>query len=681
MKRRRQALRQPAPQRPAPQGPAAKRKATRGAVIPETRVSRAIAWVSPPLLAILLVLPLFSLSYLYDDFDFLGRAQTFHVRDLLPDPGTLYYRPLSREAYFALLYAIDPRHAIWGHLGNAALLCLAALLVACLARRVAGTRAGLLAGVVFASLGAFPTLVGWVSCSQDVFAVTLVLLALHFQLADRIALAALATALALLSKETSIAFLPAIVLARWLLERKPYHLRATLVSQVAIAGLWAAFHPGIRLLISRRFESSPEAMGSLTFSGADRWGSIWRSFATLGNLPLVAPSSTGWSSALTPFFFAGAVLLAAAIAIVFRHRADRTAGTPSMPRVLSLGALLTIPAVLLISALVRRWQPYYLVLPSIGTSFLAGVAGARLPRVPAAIVAIGFLALGIWYRGTDLGPSIPTEINLRPPSDRLRRVEANFLALLPRLDGAAHVYVTTETPEDRDIPFHLIRFQVLRIWYRNPAIETMHPERRRPNPPGERLAWIAPDLSLHAIDPVTLQTRSVGGVADSLGYGATLRAFAQGLAASGETDRAVRILLAMRESDPWYTSYDRRLAAALLLAQNRRAEADSLLHVTPFFNREDSIEAAAELLANPPRLDLDAPVLTAMGLSPDAPEDARAMMRWFALNRYPEATIRFAQRLLAKTPNDAEAAAVLRALQPASRWERVTVPVEHDALW
>jgi len=644
-------------------------------------VSRAIARLTPPLLAIFLVLPLFSLSYLYDDFDFLGRAQTLHARDLLPDPGTLYYRPLSREAYFALLYAIDPRNAIWGHLGNTALLCLATFLVVSLARQVAGSRAGLLAGVVFASLGAFPTLVGWVSCSQDVFAVTLVLLALHFQLSGRIALAALATALALLSKETSIAFLPAIVLARWLLGRKPDRLRATLVSQIAVAGVWAALHPGIRLLVSRRFESSPEAMGSLTFSGADRWGSIWRSFATLGNLPLVAPSATGWSPALTPVFVAAAVLLAAAIVLVFRHPADASADKPSMPRLLSLGALLTIPAILLISALVRRWQPYYLVLPSIGTSFLAGVVGARLPRVPAAILAVGFLALGIWYRGTDLGPSIPTEINLRPPSDRLRRVQANFQALFPRLDGPTHIYVTTETPDQRDVPFHLIRFQVLRIWYRNPAIETMHPERRRPSPPGERLAWVAPDLSLHAIDPVTLATRSAGGAADSLGYGATLRAFAQGLAASGETERAVRILLAMQESDPWYTSYDRRLAAALLLTENRRAEADSLLRVTPSFNREDSIEAAAELLANPPRLDLDAPVLTAMGLSPDAPEDARAMMRWFALNRYPEATIRFAQRLLATKPNDAEATVVLRTLQPATRWERVTVPVEHDALW
>jgi len=562
-----------------------------------------------------------------------------------------------------------------------ALLGLATLLIAALARQVAGSRAGLLAGVVFASLGAFPTLVGWVSCSQDVFAVTLILVALHLQLRNRIPLAALAVALALLSKETAIAFLPAIVLVRWLFERKPYRLRATLAWEITVAGVWAVFHPGIRLLVSRRFESSPEAMGSLTFSGADRWGSIWRSFATLGNLPLVAPSSTHWPASLTPLFLVGVVLLAVAIGIVFQRTADRSRSAPSMPRLLWCGLLLTVPAVILISALVRRWQPYYLVLPSIGTAFLAGVAGARLPRIPTFLLAAGFLALGIWYRGTDLGPSIPTEINLRPPSDRVRQVQDEFRVLFPSLEGPTHVYVTTETPDERDVPFHLIRFQVLRIWYRNSAIETMHPERRRPNPPGERLAWIAPDLSLHAIDPVTLAVRSAGGAPDSLGYGATLRAFGQGLAASGETDRAVRILLAMRESDPWYLSYDRRLAAALLLATNRQAEADSLLRETPSFNRDDAIEAAGELLANPPRLDLDAPILVAMGLSPDDPEDARAMMRWFALNRYPEATIRFAKRLLARKPDDAEATVVLRTLMPGSRWERVTVPVEHDALW
>ena len=623
---------------------------------------------------------MFSLSYLYDDFDFLGRAQTFHLKDLLPDPGTLYYRPVSREAYFGLLYAIDPARALWGHLGNALLLLVAVVLVFSFARKLAGANAGLIAGASFAALGAFPTLVGWVSCSQDVFAVTLVLGALHLQLADRLPLALLATALALLSKETSLAFVPALILLRPILGRRPTRLGVSLLSYGALVSVWGAIHPGIRLLLSKHFESS-ESMASLTLSGADRWGSIWRSLATLANLPVVGPS-TSWPSGLTGLFVLAALLLGLGIWFCFRSEtAAPQGGRPTSARILACGALLSLPAVVLISVLVRRWQPYYIVLPSIGTSLLWGLGGARLPRVSAALLAVAFLAMGVWYRGTDLGPSIPTEQNMRPPSERLQRIQAGFRALYPRMDGPTHVYVSTETPETRDVPFHLIRFQVLRVWYGNHAIETMHPERRRANPPGERLVWISPSLTVHEINPRTLETRSSGGEVDSLGYAATLRAFAQGLAASGETDRGVRILLAMRESDPWYTAYDRRLAAALLLADGRHGEALAILRDTQSFDREDAIEAASELLSNPPRRDLDGAVVSAMGLSPEDPETSRAMMRWFALNRYPDATIRFARRLLHSKPDDAEAAAVIRTLQPGSQWERVTVPVEHDTLW
>ena len=351
----------------------------------------------------------FTLTYLYDDFDFLGRALAFRWGDLLPDKGTLYWRPLSREGYFGVLALLDPSQALWGHLGNALLLVLSTLLVVALGRKLAGVSGGMLAGILFASIGPLPTLIGWVSCSQDVFAIVFVLAALLFQMENRLGLASGAMGLALLSKETSLAFIPALVLLRPLLGRTPYRLRASLISYGLVFAAWAVVHPGIHVLLARRFESAGSTLGSLTLSGADRWGSMARSLATLGNLPVVAPSATPWPAELTGLGIAAALLAAAGL--WWLHSKERTTATPL--RVSLLGALLTLPAILLISLLVKRWQPYYIVLASIGRSPrrlcrsegppLRGHSSRRGVRPPGDLVS-----------GNDLGSGIPTERNMRP---------------------------------------------------------------------------------------------------------------------------------------------------------------------------------------------------------------------------------------------------------------------------
>lgn len=299
----------------------------------------------------------------------------------------------------------------------------------------------------------------------------------------------------------------------------------------------------------------------------------------------------------------------------------------------------------------------------------------------AAAGALLFLAMGIWCRGMDLGSAIPTERNMRAPSDRLQEVKSEFRRLLPKLDSPTHVYLGVETPVERDVSVHLFRFQALRVWYRNRAIDTMHPEWRRPDPPAEHLIWIAPDLSAHEIDPRTLGERSSGGAANPDERNRVLRAYAQGLAASGMTDRAVQILMQLEEPDEYAAASDRRLAAALLLADRRGGEAEKLLRETPSFTPDDAIAAACEILANPSRRDIDDPVLIAMGIPTADSEAARRMMRWFALNRSMGPTIRFAQRLLTLQPGDPEATAVLRLLRSGMAEKRATVPVAPDSLW
>lgn len=661
--------------------------APRAARFAEDGSARALALILPALLAAVLVLPTFSFTYLFDDYDFLGRAQSFQPSQLLPDPNILFYRPLSREIYFGVLYLFDPNQPLWGHVANATLLLLAVTLLGSITRRLAGPRAGYFAAISFAALGSLPVLVGWTSGSQDLLAIVFVLLALGAQLSARPIVAILAMACALLSKETAVAFVPAVALARWLTDERPHRIGGSLVGFGLLVAAWAAVHPGIRLLLSSRMESGGSGVDYLTLSGADRWTSLVKGLATLGNLP-ISGSTTPWPNERNGTLTIAAAIVLAGVWAIGRtreappsHGEAARGGGPRMLRPVVLGLFLAIPPLLLISFLVRYWQPYYLSLAAIGTSIILGVLLSRVPRLPAAAFALGFLALGIWCRGMDLGSGIPTERNVRPPMERLRRVDAEFRKCFPRLDSPAHVYLSIYGEEDKSVSMHLFRFQILRLWYRNHAIDTMHPEWRRPNPPEERLAWVAPDLTVHEIDPRTLETRPAASDSSSYEYGATLRSYAQGLAASGYGDRGVAILLRMPASDPLVAAVNRRLAAALLLADGRDREAADLIRETPPIGPEDAIDVAAAVLANPTRRDIDSPVLLALGVTPADTAAVRGVMRKFALSGRWGATSRFARRLLEARPGDWEAEALLRWLRQGAEAKRVTAPVVADSLW
>ena len=625
----------------------------------------------------MLAWPALFFQYLFDDYDFLGRAQVFRFGQLLPDPQALFWRPVAREAYFRLLYLVAPNQPLIAHVLSALLLALAAALVAALGARLAGARAGFFAGAAFASLGAAPALVGWVSCDQDLFAIVFALVAIHLELSGRTALALPAMLLALLSKETAVALVPSIALVRAITGRAPAR---SVLPRLALCGLlvavWAAVHPGIRGLVTHRFQSSDPAM-VLSAARADLFGSITKIAATLVNLPLPGVN-VEWPVELDMVlpFAMGALALGAFVAGPTGTREE--GGTTG--RVLLLAALLTLPTIVVVAALVKVLTTYYAVLAGIGTSLAIGVALGRLPRAVGAVVMAAFLAMGIYCRGMDPGPSVPTERTLKPPSERLEKLERGFRRVMPRIEGPTRLLVSLPMLEDRDVALHLIRLQVPRIWYRNPGIDVMYPERRTEGAVPERLAWVSPDLEVHTVDPATLAVES-SGAPDSAGYRTALRGYARGVAASGDADRAVDLLLRMRTGDEWEQAYNRRLAGAILYASGRKADADRLLERTPTFNRNDAIVVAFEVVSVPSRLDLDAPILEAVGLDANDPETVRSILRQLALNRYPAATIRFAHRLLALRPGDPEAQTVLRMLERGADEEHVILPVEHDIPW
>lgn len=113
------------------------------------------------LIAMLLTLPRFNFAYLYDDYDFLGRTRLFHLSLLAPDRALMYYRPISREIFFALLNAVSPASPLVGHIANALLLGSAVALGARLSARLAGRRAGIISGLLLATFSQFPVLVAW----------------------------------------------------------------------------------------------------------------------------------------------------------------------------------------------------------------------------------------------------------------------------------------------------------------------------------------------------------------------------------------------------------------------------------------------------------------------------------------------------------------------------------------
>src|SRR5438046_772041 len=177
--------------------------------------------------------------FLNDDFLFIEQAVRRPLATSLADLGTLgnYYRPLSRQIYFAILTPIAGGNPLVFHLVNYALFVAALALVADLLAAFL-PRSGVLAGTLyFALLPLQRVNLMWVSCSQDLLALVGVLGALALYRRGRMGAAALCFAVGFTSKETALA-LP-LGLAGWdrLVERRPWAVLARRVLPFALLAL------------------------------------------------------------------------------------------------------------------------------------------------------------------------------------------------------------------------------------------------------------------------------------------------------------------------------------------------------------------------------------------------------------------------------------------------------------
>jgi len=620
--------------------------------------------------AVLLATPGMRFAYLFDDYNFLESVQHFHIGSLAPDPAALFYRPISREIYFAFLDRLFPDSPLAGHLINAALVAALVVLGGALAGRLAGARAGIIAAFLIAGFAHWPVLVAWVSGAQDLLAITFAIAAIHLELSGRGVPSTLLFACSVLSKETAIMLAPALVATRWLRPASRHDLLLAVARVCLVVVLWALVHPGLRMLAAHGGVGPPGSY--IGFDGSQFLISLFRFAPVALNLPALGfkvhwPGELLWT------------LVLATVPMAMVLRSLRTGwGTideqlPLESRdqgraITAFGLLLGVPPLVLTALVVRHWAPYYVCFSTIGISIAVSPWLAKLPFRRLAVVLVAYLALGFWTRGIDLTTGMPSERNLAPAGKALARLETNFKRVAPSLPPESKVYVTIRAHGTQSVYIHLHGFQALRVWYRDPTIQTLRPELRVVSDGPEYFFVVDRDLNVFNIDVQSLSVGSVSGPLDPEINRSALTSYAVGLAGSGEVDRAVDILLHLSSSDTWQHLADRRIAAMLLLANGRQSLADTLLSGIPPFPRVEALQHVGLILTIPDRGNhLEVPAMTSFGLSAEDPVAVRLLMRSLLNYGYVEVAERLALRLGSLKPGDREATQALLTIRARNR--------------
>ena len=617
-----------------------------------------IIWL-PAAVAILLALPSFGLPFLWDDLDFMAKAQAHDFRGLVPVGSDALYRPISRELYFGLVNLLTRGSPVLAHIMNAGLVVACCFLLVAFVRRFSNRRSSVIAGFIFSAAAALPMLVGWISGSQDLLCI-LFSLAAYLSLARGRTIGAIAFyALAVFSKETAVALAPALIALAYLTapdgRKRVFH---TAAGSVSVLLLWLLVHPWVRHNLHHPGAGS--ASQYVSFQGARAVAGFLQGIPSLFNISW--SRNFMWNVEVVASGFLAIAILVLGIRHAWLATSDpRDADASSRESVLAIVGLTTILGPLVLtSAFIAHWSVYYAGISVIGLAMLAAPLLARLRwPVTAAVLAL-FLACGVLSRMAVVTPDVPQEQNLRQTARALKTIERELRTLQPTLPHDAKVYMYVQAAGTHGAYDVIYKNQPLKVWYRDSSIEVSDPLHLKSQPGEEFLFWISSQSDVFAIDPRTLQARSPGPAASFPEYQKTLRAFALGLAARGETDRAVSILTGMPQTSEYLRAYDRRCAAALLYAAGREAEGNDIARTTPKFRRSDALEEIRGLVAKPiPGLDLDRSSMRAFEIAPTDTSAVREIMRRLEAGSYRESAGRFAGYLLTLVPGDGEASRVI----------------------
>ena len=322
-----------------------------------------------------------------------------------------YFRPIGRELYFFAGHALAGNHPLPYHVVNLLVLLGIALLVAALAWRLAGPRAGLLAGAAYALLYSHRLVLAWVSCAQDLLAALFAMLAVHALLSGRRGRAGAAHLVAMLAKE-SVAALP-LVVALWAALDAPAGTpprRRALSGLRASAPLWAATAAWAGIVLSARTFWHAWARGGST-PLADvtlSVGSLWEGMrsALLTYVALEQPwgaIARAFADPRLPWLALGVALAPIAALVAWSRRLappEARGGAPD--RALGLGTIWATLGAVPIALAGHHYSAYYITFSGVGFALALGRALALAPPALAFVVLAAGAVVGEAANRVDL---------------------------------------------------------------------------------------------------------------------------------------------------------------------------------------------------------------------------------------------------------------------------------------
>ena len=352
-------------------GPAPPARAGWGAWI--ARAGRGV--VLGPVLAVLALAHLYHgplhTGFIADDYAFLEHARAHPGIGSVLRPGAIgnYYRPLSRQLYFAALAPLGGGQPYVFHVANFALFLAALALLLDLLVALMPPAPACVGALYFSLLPLQRVDLTWVSCAQDLLASALVLGAFALYRRGRTG-AALGLALgAVASKEIALALPVALIAWDVLIARRS--VRASLARAwpfVALSAGWGV----LALAVAR---AAAPAGGVLHFDAVHvAAGCVHEAQSLLG---LEHPA--GMARALLAH---GPALLPLALLLPLAAwlPPGPAGGSPSARGAWMLACAWLLAFGIVAAPLAGIWSAYFYTVPAVGGAILAGLAARRGPR-------------------------------------------------------------------------------------------------------------------------------------------------------------------------------------------------------------------------------------------------------------------------------------------------------------
>jgi tetratricopeptide (TPR) repeat protein len=466
---------------------------TEHSTVARSRLLARLAVFAALLAGLALYLPSLKIELLADDYVFLSRARTLPLLSWLGSTGCAsYYRPVSRQLYFwGMSHRFGPGPFPF-HVFSLLLYLACAGLLAALASRLGGAKAGTLAALLFVGQHAGSVLTGWACCTQDLFGLLFTIAAIGFHLRGWRGAALASLALGLLSKETA-GVVPFAILA---LEspptpgRKPAGtfpaLRAAMPYFVVLA-VWAALYVSVFQNLPGKLPEAPVL--DLHARGADMLRGVGLSLMGLVNLDesrLALPALEEDRLRLAGGVALGILALVLAWRSPATPPAGRRSGAPD-PSLTRLGLVWAGVSLVPLALIGHRWSAYDNAMVGAGAA-LAGAGWLRARPAPARALAAFLLISGPCADAVGGGESqaglhsLWSLASLRRLSEFVTGLRTGLLRAHPKLEPGTHVLLANIPPMAL---LSLYESDALRAWYADTTLvmSTVNAELDSDRPP------------------------------------------------------------------------------------------------------------------------------------------------------------------------------------------------------